>query len=98
MHWGEGSGKQSAGDCRKETQGHSKVVLDIQLGDVEEEMQSTVGEGSILRAAKSYSRNPSLLINGKHRAVLGVLSLMSYFGTGEYLSVLEVFVCSGAGS
>lgn len=23
---------------------------------------------------------------------------MSYFGTGEYLSVLEVFVCSGAGS
>lgn len=46
----------------KETQGHSKVVLDIQLGDVEEEMQSTVGEGSILRAAKSYSRNLSLLI------------------------------------
>lgn len=62
MHWGGGRWKQSAGGWSKETQGHSKVVLDIQLGDVEEEMQSTVGEGSILRAAKSYSRNLSLLI------------------------------------
>lgn len=98
MHWGGGSGKQSAGGWREETQGHSKVVLDIQLGDVEEEIQSTVGEGSVFRAAKSYSRNPCLLINRKHRAVLGVLCLMSYFGAGEHLSVLEMFVCSGAGS
>ena len=67
-------------------------------GDVEEEIQSTVGEGSVFRAAKSYSRNPCLLINRKHRAVLGVLCLMSYFGAGEHLSVLEMFVCSGAGS